>query len=71
MEGGLFDLTPAQTVYLYAAQLLPIAVTYFALNRYNDLLTASLVVQLLYLGTSLFYIKVLSKEQELAPYLIN
>lgn len=71
MEGGLFDLTATQTAYLYTAQILPVAVTYLALNRYNDLLTASLVLQLFYLGTSLLYIKLLSKEQEMAPYLIN
>jgi len=63
MEGGLFDLTPAQTTYLYSAQMLPVLLTYIALNRYNDLLTASLMLQLLYLGTSALYIRLLSKEQ--------
>jgi membrane protease YdiL (CAAX protease family) len=35
------------------------------------MLTTSLFLQLLYVVTSLSYIKLISKEQEMAPYLIN
>jgi hypothetical protein len=63
MEGGLFDLSTSQTIFLYCAQFLPIIITYACLTHYNDLLTTSLVMQLFYILTSLLYIKLISKEQ--------
>lgn len=71
MEGGLFDLDNSQKIFLYCAHFLPVIITYITLTLYNDLLTASIVVQLFYVVTSMMYIRLISKEQEMAPYLIN